>query len=122
MNKMLSQKEIDSLVEALMSLKDYADDNSISTDILNGQVVLTQPEIDKLINSLNTVKDMPVNKPGVNVSLTQPEIDSLIDALNSIKEYGQLDELDVEMLNNQSVLSQSEIDELIKKLLSFKEN
>lgn len=122
MNKMLSQQEIDSLVEALMALKDYADDNSISTDILNGQVVLTQPEIDKLINSLNTVKDLPINKPGVSVTLTQPEIDSLIDALNSIKEYGQLDELNVDMLNNQSVLSQTEIDELIKKLLSIKEN
>ncbi|MBR5361324.1 MAG: hypothetical protein IK123_10585 [Lachnospiraceae bacterium] len=120
MNKMLSQQEIDSIVEALVALKDYADNNTISTDLLNGQVVLTQTEIDKLINSLNTVKDLPMQKPGVNVSLSQSEIDSLIDALDSIREYGQLDALNVEMLSNQSVLSQNEIDVLIGKLLSFK--
>ncbi|MBR6238375.1 MAG: hypothetical protein IKQ83_04950 [Lachnospiraceae bacterium] len=120
MNKMLSQQEIDSIVEALVALKDYADNNTISTDLLNGQVVLTQTEIDKLITSLNTVKDLPIQKPGVNVSLSQSEIDSLIDALDSIREYGQLDALNVEMLSNQSVLSQNEIDVLIGKLLSFK--
>ena len=63
MNKMLSQQEIDSIVEALVALKDYADNNTISTDLLNGQVVLTQTEIDKLITSLNTVKDLPIQKP-----------------------------------------------------------
>lgn len=120
MNKMLSQQEIDSIVEALVALKDYADNNTISTDLLNGQVVLTQTEIDKLITSLNTVKDLPMQKPGVNVSLSQSEIDSLIDALDSIREYGQLDALNVEMLSNQLVLSQNEIDVLIGKLLSFK--
>ena len=63
MNKMLSQQEIDSIVEALVALNDYADNNTISTDLLNGQVVLTQTEIDKLITSLNTVKDLPIQKP-----------------------------------------------------------
>ena len=121
MNKMLSQPEIDALIEALTSLKDYADSDSISTDILNGQVVLTQGEIDKLINSLNTVKDMPLHKPGFSVALSQPEIDSLIDALSSYKEYGQFDALNVEMSTNQSVLTQSEIDVLIDKLLSIKD-
>ncbi len=121
MNKMLSQNEIDSIIEALTSLKDYADGETISTDILNGQVVLTQGEIDKLINSLNTVKDIPLHKPGFSVALSQTEIDSLIDALNSIKEYGQLDELDIDMSTNQSVLTQAEIDTLIDKLLTIKD-
>jgi len=120
MGKMLSQTEIDALIEALSSLKDYADTEAISTDILNGQVVLTQTEIDKLINSLNTVKDMPLHKPGFSVALSQPEIDSLIDALNSIKEFGQIEDLNIDMANNQSVLTQAEIDALIGKLLSIK--
>lgn len=118
--KMLSQNEIDVLIAALESLKDYADSDSISTDILNGQVVLTQGEIDKLIDSLNTAKSIPLKKPGLNVSLSQPEIDSLIDALNSFKEYDQLEALDIDMTNNQSVLTQSEIDVLIDKLMSIK--
>ena len=121
MNRMLSQPEIDALIEALTSLKDYADSDSISTDILNGQVVLTQAEIDKLINSLNTVKDMPLHKPGFNVALSQPEIDALIDALNSFKDYGQLDALNIDITNNHSVLTQSEIDILIDKLMSIKD-
>ena len=64
---------------------------------------------------------MPISKPNVNVALTQPEIDSLVEALNSIKEYAQLDELSSDMLNNQSVLSQSDIDKLIRKLLAIKD-
>ena len=120
MNKMLSQNEIDSIIDALKSLKEYADGDAISTDILNGQVVLTQKEIDKLIDSLNTVKDLPIHKPGFSVALSQPEIDSLIDALNTFKDCGQLDALNIDMSNNQSVLTQVEIDELIEKLLSIK--
>lgn len=120
MNKMLSQNEIDSIIDALKSLKDYADGEAISTDILNGQVVLTQKEIDKLIDSLSTVKDLPIHKPGFSVALSQPEIDSLIEALNSFKECGQLDALNIDMSNNQSVLTQAEIDELIDKLLTIK--
>ena len=99
MGKMLSQTEIDALIEALTSLKDYADGEAISTDIL---------------------KDMPISKPGFTVALSQPEIDSLIDALNSIKEYGQIEDLNIDMSNNQSVLTQAEIDMLIGKLLSIK--
>ena len=121
MGKTLSQAEIDSLVDALNSLKNYADDNSISADILNNQVVLTQSEIDKLLESLGTFKSAPVLKPNVNVALSQGEIDSLIDALSSYKEYGQFDALNVEMSTNQSVLTQSEIDVLIDKLLSIKD-
>ncbi len=122
MNKMLSQQEIDALIEALNNFREYSDAKTISTDILNGQVVLSQAEIDKLIASLSIAKDIPINKPNVNVSLTQPEIDSLIDALTSIKEYGKLDDLSSDISTNQSVLSQAEIDELITKLLTIKDN
>ena len=122
MNNLLSQDEIDSLLEALRALKDYSDDGAITEDMLNNQAVLTQGEIDKLIHSLSTVKDLPLYKPEVNVTLSQAEIDSLIDALNSYKEYGQLDELNMEILKNQTVMSQSEIDSLIDKLLSIKED
>ena len=121
MNNLLSQNEIDSLVDALKALKDYADDNTVTDDMLNNQVVLTQSEIDKLIYSLSSVKDSPLYKPELNVALSQDEIDSLIDALNSFKEYGQLDELNTEILKNQSVMSQDEIDSLINKLISIKE-
>ena len=120
MNKQLSQEEIDSIVEALEALKEYADDNSISTDLLNNQVVLSQGEIDNLIDALNGVKDLPIGRPDVNVSLNQSEIDALIDALNSFKEYGQLDELNSDMLGSQTVMSQEEIDDLINKLISIK--
>lgn len=122
MNHLLSQDEIDSLVDALKALKDYSDDSSAAEDMLNNQVVLTQAEIDKLIHSLSTVKDLPLYKPEMNVALSQNEIDALIDALNSYKEYGQLDELNMEILKNQTVMSQSEIDSLIDKLLSFKDD
>lgn len=122
MNHLLSQDEIDSLVDALKALKDYSDDSTIAEDMLNNQVVLTQSEIDKLIQSLSNVKDLPLYRPEMNVALSQDEIDSLIDALNSYKEYGQLDELNMEILKNQSVMSQNEIDTLIDKLLSIKED
>ena len=120
MSKMLSQKEIDSLIDALNSFRNYSDEATISTDILGGQVVLTQSEIDSLIASLTTAKDLPLGKPNVSVALSQPEIDSLVEALNSIKEYTQLDELSSDILNNQSVLSQEDIDALIRKLLAIK--
>jgi len=120
MSRLLTQQEIDELVDALTALRSYTDESSITDDILNNQVVLTQAEIDRLIESLNTVKDLPFHKPDVNVVLTQTEIDSLIDALNSIKEYGQLEDFKLDILNNQTVLSQDEIDALIQKLLSIK--
>lgn len=122
MNHLLSQDEIDSLVDALKALKEYADDNTVTEDMLNNQVVLTQSEIDKLIDSLSSVKELPIYKPEMNVALSQDEIDALIDALNSYKEYGQLDELNMEILKNQSVMSQNEIDSLIDKLLSIKDD
>ena len=121
MDHLLSQEEIDSLVDALTALKEYSGDNAVTEDMLNNQVVLTQSEIDKLISSLSTVKGLPIYKPEMNVALSQEEIDALIDALNSYKEYGQLDELNMEILKNQTVMSQSEIDTLIDKLLSIKD-
>ncbi len=122
MKRVLSQEEIDSLIDALMALKEYSDVDTITEDMLSNQVVLTQGEIDKLIESLNTVKDLPLYKPSMNVVLSQEEIDALIDALNSYKEYGQLDELNMEILKNQSVMTQEEIDVLIEKLLNIKDN
>lgn len=122
MHNLLSQSEIDSLVDALKALKDYSDDNAATDDMLNNQIVLTQAEIDRLIHSLSTVKELPAYKPEINVALSQNEIDSLIDALNSYREYGQLDELNMEILKNQSIMSQNEIDSLIDKLLSIKED
>ena len=56
MEKLLSQEEIDSLVDALRAIKGYSDDEEISEDVLNSQVVLSQSEIDKLIESLNNGK------------------------------------------------------------------
>lgn len=122
MNNLLSQNEIDSLVDALKALKDYSGDSTVTDDMLNNQVVLTQGDIDKLIQSLSSVKDSPLYKPEINVALSQDDIDSLIDALNSFKEYGQLDDLNTEILKNQSVMSQDEIDSLIDKLISIKED
>ena len=121
MNRLLNQAEIDTLVEALNTLKNYGDEPSISTDLLRAQVVLTQGQIDHLIESLETVKDSNLLRPDVNVALSQPEIDSLIDALNTIKEYDDLSGLTHEMDNNQAVLSQKEIDVIIEKLLSMKD-
>ena len=121
MNKILSQEEIDSIIDALMKLRDYSDVDTITEDMLRNQVVLTQGEIDKLIESLNTVKGLPIYKPAMNVVLSQAEIDALIDALNSYREYGQLDELNSEILKNQKVMTQDEIDALIEKLLNCKD-
>ena len=122
MNRLLDQREIDTLVEALHSLKNYGDEASISTDLLRAQVVLTQSQIDHLIESLKTAKDSSELRPDVNVALSQPEIDSLIDALNTIKEYDDLSGLTHEIDSNQSILSQKEIDVIIDKLLSMKKD
>ncbi|MCR5233298.1 MAG: hypothetical protein K6E53_05260 [Lachnospiraceae bacterium] len=119
MDKLLSQEEVDSLVDALRAIKGYSDDEVISEDVLNSQVVLSQGEIDKLIESLNNAKGLPAYKPKANVVLSQDEIDSLIDALNTYKEYGQLDELNADLVNNQTIMSQEDIDVLISKLLSM---
>ena len=119
MEKLLSQQEIDCLVDALRAIKGYSDDEEISEDVLNNQVVLSQGEIDKLIESLNNAKGIPAYKPKANAVLSQAEIDSLIDALNTYKEYGQLDELNADLISNQAIMSQEDIDVLIEKLLSI---
>ncbi len=119
--KTLTQAEIDSLVEALNSLKDYGKDPDVSEDILSNQVVLTQSEIDKLILSLNGAKDVsgPVRRE-TNVALTQKEIDSLIDALNTVKQYDTNDSFTQEIARNQTVLTQEDIDKLILTLTGMK--
>ncbi|MCR5421697.1 MAG: hypothetical protein K6E98_11905 [Lachnospiraceae bacterium] len=119
MEKILSQNEVDSLVDALRAIRGYSDDEIISEDVLNNQAVLSQSEIDKLIESLNSAKGGPTYKPKANTVLSQSEIDALIDALNTYKEYGQLDELNQDLINNQAVMSQDDIDILISKLLSI---
>ena len=123
MSKKLSQSEVDTLVDALNTLKAYADDsNIVAEDILKNQVVLTQKEIDSLVNTLSTFQDASSIKTNVNVTLSQGEIDSLIDALNSIKEYDNSNALDTEIDTNQAVLSQLEIDKLLATLLSLKKD
>ncbi len=123
MSKRLSQTEVDTLVDALNTLKAYADDNNtVTEDILKNQVVLTQKEIDGLIDSLSNYQGTTAIKPNVSVTLSQGEIDSLIDALNSIKQYDTADNLDVEIDTKQSVLSQLEIDKLLSTLLSLKKD
>ena len=123
MSKRLSQLEVDALVDALNTLKSYADDNNaVTEDILKNQVVLTQKEIDGLIATLSDFNEAPSIKTNVNVTLSQGEIDSLIDALNSIKQYDSVDALDTEISTNQSVLSQLEIDKLLATLLSLKKD
>ena len=119
MEKVLSQAEVDSLVDALRAIKGYSDDEVISEDVLNSQVVLSQSEIDKLIESLNNAKGLPAYKPKANAILSQAEIDSLIDALNTYREYGQLDELNADLVSNQAIMSQEDIDILIDKLLAI---
>ena len=119
MEKLLSQEEIDSLVDALRAIKGYSDDEEISEDVLNSQVVLSQSEIDKLIESLNNAKGLPAYKPKATAVLSQDEIDSLIETLNTYKEYGQLDELNADLLSNQAIMSQEDIDVLIEKLLNI---
>ncbi len=123
MSKRLSQSEVDALVDALNTLKTYADDsNIVAEDILKNQVVLTQKEIDNLVNTLSNFQDASSIKTNVNVTLSQGEIDSLIDALNSIKEYDNSNALDTEIDTNQAVLSQLEIDKLLATLLSLKKD
>ena len=123
MSKRLSQLEVDTLVDALNTLRSYADDNNaVTEDILKNQVVLTQKEIDGLIATLSDYNETPTIKTNVNVTLSQGEIDSLIDALNSIKQYDSVDALDTEISTNQSVLSQLEIDKLLTTLLSLKKD
>ncbi len=123
MSKRLSQLEVDTLVDALNTLRSYADDNNaVTEDILKNQVVLTQKEIDGLIATLSDYNEAPTIKTNVNVTLSQGEIDSLIDALNSIKQYDSVDALDTEISTNQSVLSQLEIDKLLTTLLSLKKD
>ncbi len=120
MQRVLSQKEIDNLVEALSTLKKYGNSRIIADDILNNQIVLTQSEIDSLITTLlgalGQDKDFAPSKPDLNVVLSQSEIDSLIEALNSIREFDENIDISQDLGHNQTVLTQSEIDKLIDKL------
>ena len=120
----LSQEEIDALIEALNAVKNYGDNEAISNDILKSQVVLTQPEIDKLIESLRIAESNGNAPSSVNtdtkVVLTQPEINSLIDALHAIREYDDSKAVSDEIFNDQTVLSQAEIDKLIEVLTKMK--
>ncbi len=124
MNHILSQKEIDALIEALNTVKNYDSLNQMSGDLLKNQVVLTQPEIDSLIESLNTaqkgVNIASVSEPGVKTVLSQEEIDSLVKALQTFKEYSEMFNLSEEITYDQTVLSQEEIDKLIERLMSSK--
>lgn len=124
MSKMLSQDEIDILLSALNTLKSYADDDTISVELLHKQAVLTQFQIDDLINTLVNVKDVPQEAltPDVNVVLSQKEIDNLIDALNTVKDYETIDELDSQIEDSQAILSQLDIDALIKNLMALKKD
>ncbi len=119
MQRTLSQNEIDSLIEALNTIKTYGDTGIVNEDILKNQVVLTQSQIDKLITRLRTEGEngFLIDEPDVRVVLTQPEIDSLVEALNTIKKYDEDQDFTREMTTNQSVLSQDEIDRLIVMLL-----
>ena len=119
MHRALSQKEIDSLIEALNTFKKYGDDKAISADILNNQIVLTQPEIDHLLDSLQHAKSDEVKsagEPDFRVVLSQDEIDSLVEALNTIRDYDETKSFPIDIDTNQHVLSQDEIDRLIDVL------
>ncbi len=121
MNNVLSQKEIDALIEALNSFKKYDNSELMSGDLLKNQVVLTQSEIDKLIESLNQAQkaggSISVAEPSVKPVLSQKEIDSLVKALQTFKEYSDMFNLSEEISFDQTVLSQAEIDKLIERLL-----
>ncbi len=122
MERILSQKEIDTLIDALNTVKEYDQADQISGDILKNQVVLTQPEIDKLIESLNSSKEgtagLHIAEPGVKTVLSQPEIDSLVKALLTLKDYTETLDFSKEIVDEQTVLSQEEIDRLIARLLN----
>ena len=122
MSKMLTQDEIDILLNALNTLKTYADDDTISVELLHKQAVLTQFQIDELIDTLVNVKEVPSHKltPDVNVVLSQKEIDNLIDALNTVKDYENLEEFDTQIEDSQQILSQIDIDALIRNLMALK--
>ena len=120
MQRTLSQEEIDSLIEALNTIKNYGDSDVISEDILKNQVVLTQPEIDALISHLQGVSSQAGAEPDFRVVLSQTEIDSLVEALHSIRDYDETRSFPIDIDTNQHVLSQSEIDRLIDVLMRSK--
>ncbi len=122
MSKKLSQAEIDKLVSLLTTFKDYDSSEELSEDLLKNQVILTQDEIDRLIETLN------LKGPNVNIShadrtviLSQKEIDKLVDALGIMKQYDTKEEFFADFDNNQSILTQEEIDRLIILLQGIKE-
>ena len=120
MKNILSQKDIDALIEALNTVKNYDSLGQMSGDILKNQVVLTQAEIDSLIESLNSAQNgvniASVTEPDVKTVLSQEEIDSLVTALQTFKEYSEMFNLSDEITYDQTVLSQEEIDKLIERL------
>ncbi len=120
MNHVLSQKEIDALIEALNTFKNYDNADLMQGDLLKNQVVLTQSEIDSLIESLNNAQQgvsiSSISKPSVKPVLSQTEIDSLVKALQTFKEYSDMFDLSEEISFDQTVLSQEQIDRLIEKL------
>ncbi|MCR4655893.1 MAG: hypothetical protein K5770_06655 [Lachnospiraceae bacterium] len=121
MDHILSQKEIDALIEALNTFKNYDNEDLMQGDLLKNQVVLTQSEIDALIESLNNAQKgasiSTISMPNVKPVLSQAEIDSLVKALQTFKEYSDMYDLSEEISFNQTVLSQEQIDRLIEKLL-----
>ncbi|MCR4896786.1 MAG: hypothetical protein K5891_08450 [Lachnospiraceae bacterium] len=121
MHRILTQPEIDTLVDVLNTLKEYGNTDYVSDDILKSQIVLTQPEIDKLIDTLNNAGLAPVSRSDHNVVLSQEEIDRLVSALNDLKEYDSLASFLADLDNTQAVLTQEEIDKLLAALLSIKD-
>lgn len=118
MKRVLSQPEIDALIEALNTVKSYGCSEQASVDILKNQVVLSQAQIDELIESLTNSQNPVVPEPDVRVVLTQPEIDTLVAALQTLKDYSQSMEFSEELVWDQRVLSQEEIDNLIARLVN----
>ena len=119
MKRVLTQKEIDALIEALNTVKSYGYSEQASEDILKNQVVLSQAQIDELIESLTGGgKDAVLPEPDVRVVLTQPEIDTLVTALQTLKDYSKSQEFSEELVWDQRVLSQEEIDSLIARLVN----
>ena len=119
MSRILTQQEIDVLVEALNSVRGYGDKDQISSDLLRDQVVLSQKEIDALIESLRS-PEHSISNPDVHAVLSQDEIDHLIDALNAITNYDTKGGVTGDLFHNQTILSQTEIDHLIDVLKAIR--
>ncbi|MBQ7678828.1 MAG: hypothetical protein IJT34_03155 [Butyrivibrio sp.] len=115
MSRILSQKEIDALVEALHAVRNSGDTGQINDDRMNDQTVLSQSEIDALIETLrgSYAESSSTDMTGI---LSQGEIDHLIEALNVINNFDAADGAAGDLFSGQTVLSQDEIDHLISIL------